>query len=576
MKNVAWRFVLAIFLPSLVLAGMAMHSIRNQQLALERQQILYSQKIVDSAAERIRQVLLDMQDSFGRTIESMLARRSPHQLAVVFDKELTTVWPQARVGFSVSATEGVLSPSFQGDPESRRFLEENEAFLSGREKREVYLPRSGKIEYSILKTPFFASKIEMSKVTSANVAIKENVSSVEELPSTHEFSHIIGNSTSGMLVRFPRDHLHLMVWYRSSRNPQIVFGTELDMERLIARLKPMLEIVHDSDHELCLGLLDENGKPVALSLLGYQGDWKHPFVSSKIGQMLPHWQVGAWPLNPGAAGQGAKRLRVTLGAMVGLMLLAIGAGGWLIVTDARREMRLAKQKADFVSNVSHELKTPLTSIRMFSELLTEGRAGEESKQKEYLQIISTEAARLNRLISNVLDFSRMDREGKLQKFREVDLGHLVEEVLGSFRPHWKEAGFQLEYRPINKSIQVEGDRDALARVLINLLSNAEKYGGEAKSIVVEMQMDVPERNWVSVKIGDRGMGVPFGEEEMVFEPFYRSRGAENSEIQGSGLGLALARQIARAHSGEISYHRREGGGSWFLFILPLSRTEKIS
>src|SRR6185295_265495 len=107
------------------------------------------------------------------------------------------------------------------------------------------------------------------------------------------------------------------------------------------------------------------------------------------------------------------------------LLVAIGVGAWLIFNNLRRELMLARQKTDFVSNVSHELKTPLTSIRMFSELLAEGRVSEPAKQKAYLHIIAAEAARLTRLINNVLDFSRLERGEKKYNFQDCDLAAIV-------------------------------------------------------------------------------------------------------------------------------------------------------
>jgi signal transduction histidine kinase len=247
-------------------------------------------------------------------------------------------------------------------------------------------------------------------------------------------------------------------------------------------------------------------------------------------------------------------------------MLAIGIGSWLIVSDLRRQLTLSRQKSDFVSNVSHELKTPLTSIRMFSELLAEGRITEESRRREYLGIISAETARLTRLINNVLDFARIERGEKKYRFVPCDLVSIVAETVESYRPQLEASGFAVRCELPAGPVPVNAERDALAQVLLNLISNAEKYSSERKEITVRLKAGQQQ---AVIEVLDRGIGVPPGCEEKIFEQFYRAHDSLSSGIQGSGLGLTLARQIARAHGGEIFCQARDGGGSCFTFKLPL-------
>ncbi len=253
-----------------------------------------------------------------------------------------------------------------------------------------------------------------------------------------------------------------------------------------------------------------------------------------------------------------------------MLVLAISAGGWLIVTDLNRQLTLARQKTDFVSNVSHELKTPLTSIRMFSELLAEGRVAEPDKQKSYLNIITAEAARLTRLINNVLDFARQERGEKNYNRQPCDLKELVRETVETYRPHLEANGFSLEGEWPDAPLMVNGDRDALAQIVVNLLSNAEKYSDAQKEVTVQVaHCDTPLPH-AEVKVLDHGLGVPNGCGEKIFEQFYRAHDSLSSGIQGSGLGLTLARQIARAHGGDVACRPRDGGGSCFTLRLPLA------
>jgi signal transduction histidine kinase len=296
-----------------------------------------------------------------------------------------------------------------------------------------------------------------------------------------------------------------------------------------------------------------------------RSDWKHPFVAAEIGEALPHWEVAVYLLDPSQAGRSASTFKLTLGLLVALLVLAIAVGSWLIVADLSRQLRLARQKTDFVSNVSHELKTPLTSIRMFTEMLAEDRVPDESKRRHFLGIITAETARLTRLINNVLDFARLERGEKKYQFAPFDLAALVRETVDSYRPHLETLGFTLRSQIPAEPITFNGDRDAMAQVLVNLLSNAEKYSGERKEIEVALESSAGA---IEVRVSDHGLGVPAGCEEKIFDQFYRAHDSLGSGIQGSGLGLTLARQIARAHGGDVTFERRDGGGSCFLLKLP--------
>jgi len=273
---------------------------------------------------------------------------------------------------------------------------------------------------------------------------------------------------------------------------------------------------------------------------------------------------------PATHPKAADSLKITMGLLIGLLLVAIAVGGWLVVADLKRQLLLARQKTDFVSNVSHELKTPLTSIRMFSELLAENRVNDEGKRRQYLNIITAEAARLTRLINNVLDFARLERGEKKYSFARCDLAEVARESLEAYRPHLEAAGFRLTCLWPEESLWVNGDRDALAQVIVNLLSNAEKYSLEQKEITVELHWRDEPLPHAELLVMDRGSGVPPGAESRIFEQFYRAHDSLSSGIQGSGLGLTLARQIARAHGGDVTYAPRANGGSCFTLRLALS------
>jgi signal transduction histidine kinase len=398
-------------------------------------------------------------------------------------------------------------------------------------------------------------------------------------PSETEFRQLIGDATEGALARFVDNKLNLMVWHRPSGS-SMVYGAQLALDRLIERLKPVVTNIEATVlQDVCVAILDDRARPVALSQANFQANWKHPLVATEIGEILPHWEIAAYTLNPARISQSVQTLKTTLGLLIAVLLTAIGVGGWLIVADLNRQLFLARQKTDFVSNVSHELKTPLTSIRMFSELLSEGRVTDPAKTRDYLGIITSETSRLTRLINNVLDFSRLERGEKKYNFMELDLAQLARDTLDCYRPQLAANGFQVECFLPSEPVRVRGDRDALAQVLLNLFSNAEKYSGPRKEISVRCEIhDEPGPGLTArraeVLVLDRGTGVPRGCEDKIFEQFFRANDSLADGIQGCGLGLTLARQIARAHQGNVTYESREGGGSCFRLCLPLVEEQK--
>jgi len=221
------------------------------------------------------------------------------------------------------------------------------------------------------------------------------------------------------------------------------------------------------------------------------------------------------------------------------------------------------------------LKTPLTSIRMFSELLAEGRVPDPDKQHAFMRIITSEAARLTRLINNVLDFSRLERGEKTYHFAPHDLVGVVRETVAMYRPHLDASGFRLSCELPNQPLYVHGDRDALSQIVVNLLSNAEKYAGDQKELDLRIPAPAGDAGALEVRVCDRGLGVPRGCEEKIFEKFFRAHDTLASGIQGSGLGLTLARQIARAHRGDVCYQPRAGGGSCFILRVPMAAVSAL-
>jgi len=600
-KKIALVFVLAVFVPSLVLALLAVRSLRDQQLILERQQSLLYQGVADSLAKEADNFLAGLQHEFGQQVEALLANGQAPDVARSFDEKIRPTCAVAEVGFAVTLNGVLISPSPVSRPAAQLFCADFGKFLGNRESVEVYSPntKGGGNYYNnkligvdnalnsqaqsplanydpeqLAKNSSLGKGQQLRNVypqKGVQMATDNDLQQISKVASSEaEFRELVGDSSEGMVARFVENKLNVLLWHRSPHDTNLVFGAELSLPRLKESLKPVVEQLDPAlRDDIAVALLDDTARPVAVSRTGFQANWKHPFVATEVGEALPHWEMAVYLLDPEKLAKSAQTLKLTLGLLIVILLAAIGAGGWLIVTDLNRQLALARQKTDFVSNVSHELKTPLTSIRMFSELLAEGRVIEPEKRQSYLNIITAEASRLTRLINNVLDFSRMERGEKKYNFQKCDLVDLVRETVETYRPHLESNGFRVHATWPESAVMINCDRDALAQVVVNLLSNAEKYSHGQKEIAVEIG-SVPEPlPHVEVRIMDCGIGVPRGCEERIFEQFYRAHDSLSSGIQGSGLGLTLARQIARAHGGDVAYRPREGGGSCFTLRLPL-------
>ena len=268
----------------------------------------------------------------------------------------------------------------------------------------------------------------------------------------------------------------------------------------------------------------------------------------------------------------AKFLRFHFALLAALSLLMVG-GVFLTYRNVSREMKLARLKSDFVANVSHELRTPLALIRLYAETLELGRLTAKEKYQDYFRIIREESERLTALINNILDFSRIEAGRKEYEFKETNLPDLVHSTLDSYRFQIEQNGFAFEENISRDIPPVNVDREAIARSLLNLVNNALKYSKDQKFIGVSLYRS---NTCVKLEVRDHGIGIPPGEQEKIFEKFYRCGDPLVHNIKGSGLGLSLVRHIVRAHGGDVQVESAPEQGSKFTIALPLdpsSQTE---
>jgi signal transduction histidine kinase len=253
-----------------------------------------------------------------------------------------------------------------------------------------------------------------------------------------------------------------------------------------------------------------------------------------------------------------------------LSLLLVAAGGLGLFAAYRMvavALRYAEQRSNFVAAVSHELKTPLTAIRMYGEMLRDGLVPTEEKRKEYYATITAESERLSRLIDNVLEFARAERGERAAVLRPADLGAEVRSLSEVLRPHASGVGFRLDLALGEKLAPVRIDRDALAQILVNLVDNALKYARDAAERVVRIECDAADGG-VALRVRDFGPGVPPQQLGQVFELFHRGEDELTRTTRGTGLGLALVRTLAARMGARASARNAEGGGFEVTVLFP--------
>ncbi len=264
-------------------------------------------------------------------------------------------------------------------------------------------------------------------------------------------------------------------------------------------------------------------------------------------------------------------LMLVYGGLTAAALATLLFAMWLLLRLVRREMVLAELKANFVADVSHELKTPLALIRLYAETLQAGRVLTADKRHEYYSVILRESTRLTNLINNILDFSRIDAGRKEYVLQPTDVADVVRETYEAYRPQLEHERFEHHLAVVDPLPRVDADRDAISQVLVNLINNAIKYSPQDRFLAIEVTADTRRgRRGVLLSVHDRGIGIRPEDRAHLTEGFFRAGDPRVREQGGTGLGLALVKHIVDAHHGSLDIETRLVKGSTFRVFLPAS------
>ena len=340
------------------------------------------------------------------------------------------------------------------------------------------------------------------------------------------------------------DGLQLMYWWPSESGG--VYGVEVDRVRLLADIIGALPDTPDTRRGESLGveLLNESGH--LLYQWGQTTAEESTLASAQIPLTAP---LGSWSMAASMAVFPDSMAGNGLLLGTGLAGLALVLGGLAVYfyRESTRELREASQRVSFVNHVSHELKTPLTNIRMYAELMQHDMDSEASGQSGRLAVILSESQRLSRLITNVLTFNRNRGNAIALHPKPTDLDDHVRQVVSHFADSFAERGIDVQFEGgIKGEVLIDGD--VVEQIVGNLLSNVEKYAPKSCEVCVTTHRDGMN---VFIGVQDSGPGIDASEQEAIFEPFYRVRNDLTEGVSGTGIGLSISRDLARLHGGDL-------------------------
>ena len=334
-------------------------------------------------------------------------------------------------------------------------------------------------------------------------------------------------------------------------------------------------ILHDTIHPLILK--NANGSDFYWELTGINGELllksdyipeDTPPVYTAFPSNLPSWSLTLYPENSGLLITLFRTGKGLFFYIFIVILIILACGLFFTLQTINHELNLSRMKSYFMSTVSHEFKSPLTSIRQMAEMLVRGRVPSPERQQKYYTTILQQSERLSHLIDNILDFSKMEEGQKIFRFETADITPVVKEMVESFQKLTADEGFHISLTIPEPLPDVVFDREAMEQVIHNLIDNACKYSGESRTVEVQLY---PKGGKIVISVGDHGIGIGKEDHDKIFSRFYRAGEELTQTVKGSGIGLTIVKQIVEAHQGEVTVESSPDKGSIFNVILPISQ-----
>jgi signal transduction histidine kinase len=347
-------------------------------------------------------------------------------------------------------------------------------------------------------------------------------------------------SPAGRVVSSHGGRAVLALWTMTPERLEAVFAGREYLESVCRQIA--------GDARVRIALSDADGRVILGQVAG-------PQATRTTATTRYPWTLHVSSANPGGDVLAAGSRRRMLLAGLALLGVLIIASSYFTFRGIRRELAVARLQSDFVSAVSHEFRTPLTSMRQLSEMLSKGRVISEDRRQQYYDVLSRESERLHRLVEGLLNFGRAETGGARYHMEPVELADLIRAVA---------AEFESEAESFHVDLAL-GERDLLSLALWNLLDNAKKYSPDCQTAWVSLSRNGSR---AAVAVRDRGIGIPRRDRRRIFRKFVRGQAGEASGVKGKGIGLAMVSHVVVAHHGEIRLDTASGEGSTFTIVLP--------
>jgi signal transduction histidine kinase/tetratricopeptide (TPR) repeat protein len=292
-----------------------------------------------------------------------------------------------------------------------------------------------------------------------------------------------------------------------------------------------------------------------------------PTTTAFFEDNFPPWRIEIFQSGGEALGTLDLKRNFYFWTILTLVVVLI-SGALLISRTIAQEMAVLRLKSDFVSSVSHEFKSPLTSIKALAERLRDGKVKDSERMKQYFSVITQDADRLTHLVRNILDFSKIEEGKKEYEFEETDIARLVTQKIEDFRREEIAKEMSIQTRISEDIPHLDVDKEALSQALNNLLDNAVKFSAGRKKIEVILKK---ENANVIIEVKDKGIGIPADDLNKIFDKFYQGHKSVRQTAKGTGLGLTLVKHTIEAHGGRVEVKSRAGEGSTFSVILPIRK-----
>jgi signal transduction histidine kinase len=471
--------------------------------------------------------------------------------------------------------------------EAQSFLSQNIAKLNLQQS----IGESKKSSWATGLDNFRSSKVQRKQLREAvrnDIQELEVMEEVEEVQQAFSNDEVQFQSREGLSYDRKEDSPVWLAWRQS--DPVKTLGLELQAEEVIKSLKSGFpeNLVEGESFVL------KDGQGIEVCSVGEMPlqDERFVKVSVPVGEELPGWNLDAKRVLPpevvlpptelpdeqisklgsissvlGISFNPERGGYLAFSAIISLTLVAAFLlGGSVLLIQVRRNSLEAVKKTTFVSTVSHELKTPLTTIRMYGEMLGDGMVKDEEKREGYLQTIISESQRLTRLVNNVLDFGRLERGEKTYNWEQVEVGSVVAGIIETQSPRLERNEIKVEWSDESRNGMAKLDSDALEQILLNLLDNLVKYGSDGKFAGVRLFKD--KKN-ITLEVADHGPGIPTEQREKIFETFHRADDALTSTKPGCGIGLSIAQKLVEDMQGTIACEPNHPEGTCFRIVFPL-------